>query len=250
MKRIIEGIQLSLKFPRNEKIRRMINEASDVFGELYNPPLALPIPDYIDPVFPRITLDAINGHSQIIFSQVSVDLNVNFDDEFSDDYTRCEIYIKDRITLLINFLNLSDIESICYMGITTKLKYQIEDEADSLVLLKKAVSSNLNDFENLYDYNQKVTILEEEEYFHNITVGKYDDFIGDIANEEIQPLKSFSNAKIVSKGISVVLDINDRYGYLFKGIIYDLEKATKKFEYILNSNQKWIDERIESHFHL
>lgn len=243
MLREIESINISLKFPYKEKIRRLYNDVEDLFSSLYLQPTVLPVPDEIEPMIPRITLNSKHGHSTINFSQVSIDFVVNYDDNYRYDYNKCEAYLKERMLLIHEFLRKAQIDSIYYIGITTQIKYLENASLDEVALLKETY---LKDFEadNIYDYNQKITILENDEYFHNITIGNYRDYSGEIINAQIPAIVSFEKARVQGKGIFVVLDINNRYKYTVKGRSTVTESLDSVFEKIYSDNREWINSKV------
>ena len=243
MLREIQSINVSLKFPYKEKIRRLSNDIEDLFSSLYNQPTVLPVPDEIEPMIPRITLNSKNGHSSINFSQVSIDFVVNFDDNYRYDYNMCEAYIKERMSLIHEFLKKSEIESIYYIGLTTQIRYVEESVQDEIALLKESYLTGF-DTENLYDYNQKITLLDNDEYFNNITIGNYRDYAGEIINSHIAAIVSFEKAKVHQKGIFVILDINNRYKYTIKGQSTPTESLDSVFEKIYSDNREWINEKV------
>lgn len=243
MFREIQSINVSLKFPYKEKIRRLVNDVEDFFSNLYHKPTVLPVPDEIEPMIPRITLNSKNGHSTINIYQIGLDFVVNFDDQYRYDYNKCEKYIRERMILIHSFLKEVKIDTIYYMGLITQIRYLNKSSEDEIRFLKETY---LKDFEidNLYDYNQKITLLEKNEYYHNITIGNYRDYTGEIINGHIPAIVSFEKAKINQKGLFVVLDINNRYKYTNNGKSTSTESLDKVFEDIYSYNRDWIDSKI------
>lgn len=243
MIREIQNISVSIKFPYKERIRRLVNEVEDLFSNLYHQPTILPVPDEFDPMIPRITLYSKNGHSTINISQIGIDFIVNFDDQYRYDYDKCENYIQDRMRLVKSFLEKSEIATIYYIGVTTQLRYLNKGSEDEIQLLKETYLKNF-DIGSLYDYSQKITLLENDEYYHNITVGNYRDYSGEIINEQIPAIVSFEKAKIQQKGIFVVLDINNRHKYLHRGKSTETQFLDKVFEDLFSYNREWLDSKV------
>ena len=243
MLREIQSINVSLKFPYKEKIRRLANDVEDLFSNLYHQPTVLPVPDEIEPMIPRITLNSKKGHSTINISQIGIDFVVNFDDKYRYDYNKCENYIKERMVLVHKFLKTSKIDTIYYIGVTTQIRYLNDGSEDEIQLLKKTYLKDF-DTDNLYDYNQKITLLENNEYYHNITIGNYRDYTGEIINGHIPAIVSFEKAKVHQKGIFVVLDINNRHKYINNGKSIATESLDKVFEDIYSYNRDWINSKV------
>lgn len=243
MKKEIKSINISIKHPKYEKVRRQANTIEDLFEEFYLQPTVLPIPDEIDPIFPRISINSKNGHSNINFSQIGVDFNVIYDDKYSFDYSLCEDYIKERMKLIQTYLNQSKIEQYYYVGIMCQVKFNYEGEFDEIHQIQDYYLKQF-DVANLYDFNQKITLLEEDTYFHNITLSNYRDYTGDIINQDSPAILSFEKAKISENGIVVTIDINNRYQYTSKGILFETAKLDDSLNYLYSKNREWIDKRI------
>ena len=102
--------QFSLKYEPQIKIRRYVNDIEDFLQEHYGTPQMVPLPDEVSPESPRIILYSKNGHSQISFSQISVDFIVNFDNDFLSDFRKTQEYIQRRVALVIKLLHKIDIK--------------------------------------------------------------------------------------------------------------------------------------------
>ena len=115
--------QFSLKYQPQIKIRRSVNEIEDYLQEHYGTPQTVPIPDDFAAEAPRIILNSHNGHSQISFSQISVDFTVSFDGDYRTDFGLTQEYILERIGILKDLLEKIGICDFYFAGITyTKSK--------------------------------------------------------------------------------------------------------------------------------
>ena len=65
----------------------------------------MPIPDDFAAEAPRVVFTSHKAHSQISFSQISVDLTVNFDGEYRNNFELTKSYIQKRVYLLKQVLN-------------------------------------------------------------------------------------------------------------------------------------------------
>lgn len=243
MKKEIQNINISIKFPYREKIRRDANLIEDMFSEFYLQPTVMPIPDEIEPMIPRISLNSKNGHSNISFSQIGIDFNVNFDERYRYDYNLCELYISERMNKLTEYLSEIKMSEIYYVGMMTQIRLIDDDSFDEIKEIKEKYLSNL-DVDNLYDFNEKITLLEDDEFFENISIGNYRDFVGNIINGHIPAIVSFEKAQISQKGVFVVLDINNRYKYTMKGITTPIDIVTTTFERLYEKNRSWISSKM------
>ena len=88
----------------------------------------MPIPDEFAPEAPRIVLYSKNGHSQISFSQISVDFIVSFDNDFVSDFNKTREYIQERVSLIIDLLKKIGINEYLFCGITYNARLDIEEK--------------------------------------------------------------------------------------------------------------------------
>ena len=120
--------QFSLKYDLHPKIRRSVNDIEDFLQQHYGAPQTMPLPDEFAPEAPRIILYSKNGHSQISFSQISVDLIVNFDSDFLNDFLKTQEYIQERITLIIELLKRINIHEYLFCGVTYNARLDIGEQ--------------------------------------------------------------------------------------------------------------------------
>ena len=59
-----------------------------------------PIPDDQDPGLPRVVFSSKSGFSQIVISQISVALAVQYSEDFQLDSSKGEKYIVERLSLI------------------------------------------------------------------------------------------------------------------------------------------------------
>lgn len=246
MKRKLVRMTVSVKYPTEIKVRRNANLIEDLFEEKYNQPMVIPIPDEIDPNFPRIQLQSKNGHSNIAFSQISVDFNVGFDGDYESDYGLCEKYVRERIDMIIKFFKDPEVnkEKIYYTGLSTQIKFEFEKTEKVIEYMKR--NFDLKKYENasIYDYSQKVSIVESEKYFQNIAIGNYRDYQQVTVNPESPSITSFVGSEVVSSGLLITLDVNDRYHYNEFGGTYGLDELEKRINYLFDQNRLWVDKKL------
>jgi hypothetical protein len=92
----------SIFFPRQEMIRRRVNEFEDTLTGRYSQPQVLPIPDELDPEVPRILFDSKHGFSQIVISQINMSLNVSYSSDWQSDIGRGRNYLTERVPTLFD----------------------------------------------------------------------------------------------------------------------------------------------------
>lgn len=205
--------QFSLKFEPQVKIRRSVNIIEDKLQTYYGVPQVVPIPDEIAAEAPRIILTSHNGHSQISFSQISADLHVNFDGEFWEKYESTKAYIYERVQLLKKVLEEIGINEYNYFGITYIMQIDI-GKLTPIDYVKNKMQGIFDLSDNLYEFNQRMALVEEEHFFVNRQLSTFKQFqsVSNIPN-----LLDFKNSKIIAEGVSLSLDVNNRFSYMKNG---------------------------------
>jgi len=204
----------SLKYEPRQKIRRFANDIEDFLSEHYGPPQTIPIPDEFSPDAPRMILYSKNGHSQISFSQISVDFLVNFDGDFTQNFEKTKLYISQRLAIIVNLLEKIEIKTYCFCGITYNVRLDI-DEQKPIDYIKQFLNTDITT-ENLYDASQHTAIIKDNKYFINQQIGIYREYRSKIGS--IPALFDLAGNIIISEGIALSLDINNRYQYIQKGV--------------------------------
>lgn len=207
--------QFSLKYEPQLKIRRSANQIEDLLQEYYGAPQVIPIPDEIAAEAPRIVLNSHNGHSQINFSQIAVDFTARFDGDFFNNYENTKKYILNRVQLLKKALREIGINEYYFFGVTYNIHLDIGDD-EPLEHIKVLLGGNLNNKENLYEVMQRTALLEDNKFFINQQISTFKEYQSNGMN--IPDLIDFSNSKLMAEGVSVSLDVNNRYSFLKSGM--------------------------------
>ena len=84
--------------------------------------------------------------------------------------------------------------------------------------------------ENLYEVLQRVALVEEKKFFVNQQVSTFREYQN--SGKNIPNLLDFSNSKLISEGVSISLDINNRYSFLYKGTNTKMQEFDVEFEKI------------------
>ncbi len=230
--------QFSLKFEPQIKIRRSVNEIEDYLQAHYGTPQMMPIPDDFAAEAPRIVLNSHHGHSQISFSQISVDFTINFDGEYRNCFDLTRGYILERIAMLKELLIRINIPQFYFCGITYNI--HLDTQGQSNISYMQSVLG-MEDSGNMYESSRRVAMVIDERYFVNEQVGTYKEFQSKGMN--IPNLMDFVNSKLVNEGINLTLDVNNRYEYLNTGSTISLdcfdELILDLFRLIQNNLQNW-----------
>lgn len=204
--------QFSLKYEPQLKIRRYANDIEDFLQQHYGTPQTMPLPDEFALEAPRIILYSKNGHSQISFSQISVDFIVNFDNKFLNDFSKTQEYIQERITLIIELLKKIHINEYLYCGVTYNAHLEIGEQRP-IDYIKKYLGGDIP-YDSLYEASQNTACVKDDKFFVNRQIGTYKEFQG--RSGVVPNLFEVGNSAIVSEGISLALDINNRYQYIYQ----------------------------------
>lgn len=202
--------QFSLKFEPKIRIRRSANQIEDILEEYYGPPQTMPIPDDFAAEAPRIVLNSKGGHSQISFSQISVDLTVNFDGEFSSDYELTKRYLLQRLNILKNLLKEIDITRYYFMGISYNIHLDTAEKTTNQ-FMAGILGSHMNG-SDLYEASKRVTTVKDDKFFLNEQVGTFKEYQN--KGNSIPNILNFTNSILIAEGVNLSLDVNDRYQYL------------------------------------
>ena len=216
--------QFSLKFEPQIRIRRNVNQIEDFLEQYYGAPKTMPIPDEFAAEAPRIILNSKNGHSQVSFSQISVDFTVNFDSDFKNDFDLTKEYILKRIDILKRLLREIDISNYYFGGITYNVHLDTQGSSNT-GYIKKILGNSAEKENNIYEAMQKIAVVVEDKYFINQQISTYKEYQ---RNGNVIPnLINFLNSKLVEEGVNLSLDINNRYEYLYTGKETNIENLDK-----------------------
>lgn len=207
--------QFSLKYEPQLKIRRFANDIEDCLQQYYGIPQTNTLPDEYDLETPRVMISSKNGHSQISFSPISVDFIANFDNEFMNDFLKTREYIQERVKLIVELLKKISINEYLFCGITYNIRLDIGEQRP-IDYIKKYLGDNIPN-ENLYEVSQNVACVKDDKFFINQQIGTYKEFqkrLDSVPN--VPGLFKIANEEIISEGISLALDINSRYQYVYQ----------------------------------
>lgn len=218
----------NIVFSRQPTIRREANEFEDRLKGRYFQPQIISVPDELDPEIPRMIFGSEHGFSQIIVSQVSIALNVNYSPDWQIDISKGKEYLNERTSTLFNLLDLLDGASPFFCGLTTKV--HISSDKDDKAILKQISRIFLKneDVRNLHDLSFKRTEVVANRFFSNMTVNNFRTWkIGNLQ----QGIRSLSPKEASERGMELIGDFNDRYSF----------NEDKKYRTTMNIAQKIID---------
>lgn len=231
--------QFSLKFEPQIRIRRSANQIEDILVEYYGTPQTMPIPDDFAAEAPRIILNSKGGHSQISFSQISVDLTVNFDGEYRNDFELTKQYLLQRLDILKNLLKEIDINGYYFLGISYNIHLDTDGKTPNQ-FMADILGGSMNE-SDLYEASKRVATVKDGKYFLNEQVGTFKEYQN--KGNSIPNLLDFTNSILVAEGVNLSLDVNDRYQYLSNGQTKNIDVSGETildiYNIIENDLVKW-----------
>ncbi len=198
----------SVFFERQPSIRRKAETFETLLEATYDPPLVLPIPDEQDPEIPRMIFSSKTGYSQIVISQVSIALNVQYSNDFQIDISKGRTYLFERVPTLFQLLSKLN-TGANYCGFATIVNLPCDRDDTTIIdhLITKFLK-NIDDTD-IYDAQFKTTKQIDKLFFSNITVANYRGWKTGVPQKNAR----FSEVDVVERGVQVVGDYNDRYAY-------------------------------------
>ena len=230
--------QFSLKYEPQVKIRRSLNDIEDCLQGHYGIPQSMPIPDDFAADAPRIIINSLNGHSQINFSQISVDFTVNFDGDYRNDFDLTKNYILERLALLKNLLHKIGISKYYFCGLSYNIHLDTKDKSSIEYVSDKL---GIETDKSIYEASRRIAYVVEDKFFVNQQIGTYKEYQS--KGISIPNLMDFSNSTLVDEGVSLSLDVNNRYQYLITAEAVHMEGfddiIEKVYMLIGESLKKW-----------
>ena|GEM_PF-544602 len=219
----------SVVFARQQDIRKRVNSFEDVLSSSYKQPQILNIPDDFQPEIPRITFNSTHGYSQIVISQISITLNVNYSLDWQDNISLGKSYLSERAPSIFELLNTIKHQGKSirpyYCGLITLARIPSElDDTRLLEFLANYLSADIKSRET-QDIQRKITSIVHNKYFSNLTVENYRTW--QIDDMPLGMIK-LPRADAKERGIQVTGDFNDRYAFQEKRSYHSsLEEGSK-----------------------
>ena len=197
----------SVFFPHVENIKKEYILNEQILKDKFNAAGILPIPDDAPVEIPRIVISTIKEHSQLNIAPETVNFQTIYDNEFSNDWEKCEEYIKSRMDDVFKLTDILTNNRYSYVGIVTNILWDDITESANAILYKNITKKDAPN--NLDDFSVKYTYIENDKYYINITIQSLKDY----GNKNIKIAGELSDSNIVSRRIQITLDVNDRLAF-------------------------------------
>lgn len=209
----------SIVFPRQERIRRDSNKIEEKLDSLkseninYAQPQIIPIPDEMDPRIPRIIFGSQHGYSQIIVSQVSLALQVNYSTDWQNDAAKVQEYLHSRIPVLFQLFDVISPSQAFVSGLSTTAQLPFTGRDQDLIscLSKIYLSDHINRKRNVHELYVKHADIIDDKYFCNVAVENYRTW--DIEESGLPEMTPLSSKTASNRGVAITVDFNDRYSF-------------------------------------
>lgn len=225
----------SVKFEPIREIRDSLRDIENSIKESYLPLNLLPVPEDVFYDVPRMVAESKFKHSRLSVSQLSVDIVMNFDDDFSSDYAKVEGYIRERASLAKKILETLGVNEYLYFGIINNIELDT-DEKSPVDFMREFVSNKCDP--NAREITLRSVVLKDDKYFISkqyTTFERYD------LNFPSPALICFDKNKIKDSGVALSLDINNRYGFSYLKRKNQISTYEEELEKILNMGKIEID---------
>lgn len=202
----------AVNFPRRLKILSYSERFSEALGPRFGPPATYEIPDTVDPTVARLVFRSIHGFSHIIVTQSAVALNINYSPDWQIETGRRSEHLQETVGTLFRAVAVIGDPEIFFCGLMTQTDIETRMSDSDLVrfLEKRYVSREAA--HNVFDAMVRLTDVERDRYFVNMTFENYRNWHGAITNNPtvFVPLP---HKTAQSRGIRVTTDVNDRFGF-------------------------------------
>lgn len=226
----IENSQIAVFFPKIHSVRRKVFELEELLSERFQKPFTMvQVPDEAPEDIPRIQAKSINGHTSLTLSQASISLVTNFNNGFENDWSKTNEYLKKNFELIYSIASFLDATSLLYSGFTINLFFPFQSERDVMDYIRKVFFPE-KQFQNLHEFNFRFVQKKEDVYFVNYMLASTIKYVSQ--GFPIRPVPAYLTAS--EYGITLTIDINDRYGSNFQREYFSSPKNGNKLIYFMD----------------
>lgn len=233
---LIQGTSVSVTYKKIDGIKRVYYNNEDILKQYFNEATVLPIPDDAPLEIPRIIVKTLHEHAQLNISPIATTFEVHYNDGFERDWGECAKYITERMSKVLEFLNILTDNNYEYIGVVSNVVFD-EISQDGAKLLSTTLL-NTQSIKDIYDINIRYTFVENDNIFVNIMLQNARMFKPGINMEQAGELVSDNQ---IAESIGAVIDVNDRYGF---NSDKSYKSDSSKLQMILNSMSNIINNKL------
>ncbi|PJZ64908.1 hypothetical protein CH371_15505 [Leptospira wolffii] len=225
----IENSQIAVFFPRIPTIRRKAFELEELLSARFLTPFSMiQVPDEAPEDIPRIQAQTKNGHTTLTISQSNISLITNFNGGFESDWSKVNDYLIKNFDLIYEIARKVGASSFLYTGFTVNLFFPFKNEGEVMQHINRIFFPDKR-LLNLYEFNFRFVQRKGDVYFVNYMLSSTVKYLS-----QGIPLRPVPAYLIPSEfGITLNIDINDRYGSNFeREYLSNQTNGTKLIEYM------------------
>ena len=219
----------SVTMERQVDIRRRANDFEDLLKEKtgghYGQPQVVPVPDELDPEVPRLIFGSRHGFSQILISQISMTLTVNYSPEWQLDISKGQAYLFERTKALFTLLDLLNKSPLFFSGLTTRVRIASTETDYAIIARLRRLYGISSKNSNIHDLMFKVTNVHKDRFFSNMMVQNYR--VWKIFDQPQMLLRLPLN-EARERGVEIINDFNDRYAFNENSDYYSSPETLKE----------------------
>ena len=132
-----------------------------------------------------------------------------------------------------------NINEYLFCGITYNTHLDILEQKPTEYIRKFLGGNILQD--DLYEASQSMAYVKNDKFFINHQIGTYKEFQGRLGI--VPSLFEADNAEVISEGVALALDINNRYQYIYKNKKNSINDCSNDldniFELLCDNINRW-----------
>jgi hypothetical protein len=196
--------------PRTDEIRAQL---AQVLAPDTQTQLEPALPDEAPAEVPFLVLSGRS--SQVAFSQVQADLELEFYDAYLTSSELCRTLVADKGQLLLKAWTRIDAHPV-WDGIVIKLRAPMSDSDDAPVrhLLETQLRAEYNG-DALHEAKVQIGLRLHDRYFVTLAINPYEARRVQLAGTRSEPIRPWEG-EVADRGLDVTVDINNRYGALLE----------------------------------
>jgi hypothetical protein len=200
----------AVSFETTLKTESFAETLRPIFGEAYNSPDILPIPDEFGAEAPRLLFSSRHGFSQVVVSRLTASLNIGYSADFQTDASARDAYVRERIPLVFDAAAALSGGRLLFCGLTSRILMRVPTDSDEEVITKICEATLTVKHSAIFDIAVKRTYALRSRFFANVSVQNYRGWSGPPSES---PIPRMAAKLAQERGVELLLDVNDRYAF-------------------------------------
>jgi len=170
------------------------------------------LPATMDPAFSRFVFRSIHGFSHIIITQSAIAVSINYSPDWQIDSTRRSSHLRETVSTLFRAVDVIDDPEVLFCGLMTLIDVEAKMPDPDLVRFVESRYVSKRAARNVFDAVVRLTDVDSEKYFVNITYENYRNWHSQVANNPTLYVP-LPHRTAQSRGIRLTADVNDRFSF-------------------------------------